>query len=86
MTAGSLAQAEELLEDALLDHPEWVFESIYTMDRVAYDDRPASLANIPPTRRRAAVHELDIEPWGTNGGTNGGSNDASPPEGDSANN
>ena len=82
MTAGSLAQAEELLEDALLDHPEWVFESIYTMDRVAYDDRPASLANIPPTRRRAAVHELDIEPWGTTGG----SNDASPPEGDSANN
>jgi hypothetical protein len=78
MTAGSLAQAEELLEDALLDHPEWVFESIYTMDRVAYDDRPASLANIPPTRRRAAVHELDIEPWGSNG--------AAPPEGDSANN
>jgi hypothetical protein len=90
MTAGSLAQAEELLEDALLDHPEWVFESIYTMDRVAYDDRPASLSNIPPTRRRAAVHELDIEPWGSNGGsnggTNGGANGGAPPEGDSANN
>jgi hypothetical protein len=64
MTAGSLAQAEELLEDALLDHPQWVFESIYTMDRVAFDDRPPSLSSLPPTRRRAAVHELDIEPWG----------------------
>ena len=64
MTAGSLAQAEELLEDALLDHPQWVFESVYTMDRVAFDDRPPSLSSLPPTRRRAAVHELDIEPWG----------------------
>jgi len=64
MTAGSLAQAEELLEDALLDHPDWVFESVYTMDRVAFDDRPPSLSHLPPVRRRAAVHELDIEPWG----------------------
>jgi hypothetical protein len=64
MTAGSLAQAEELLEDALLDHPQWVFESVYTMDRVAFDDRPPSLSSLPPTRRRAAMHELDIEPWG----------------------
>jgi len=76
MTAGSLAQAEELLEDALLDHPEWVFESIYTMDRVAYDDRPPSLAHLPPTRRRAAVHELEIEAWG-NGAQPGSADDAS---------
>jgi len=74
MTAGSLAQAEELIEDALLDHPDLVFESIYTMDRVAYDDRPQSLSHIPPTRRRAAVHEITIEPWNAgpgNGGTTG---------------
>ncbi len=64
MTAGSLAQAEEILEDALLDHPEWVFESIYTMDRVAFDDRPQSLSHLPPVRRRAALHEITIEPWG----------------------
>jgi hypothetical protein len=64
MTAGSLAQAEELLEDALLDQPQWVFESIYTMDRVAFDDRPPSLSSLPPKRRRAAVHEVGIEPWG----------------------
>ncbi|MFM7261126.1 MAG: hypothetical protein ACKO3W_11030 [bacterium] len=68
MTAGSLAQAEELLEDVLVDHSEWVFESVYTMDRVAYDDRPSSLSHIPPTRRRAAVHEIAIEPWGSQGG------------------
>ena len=65
MTAGSLAQAEELIEDALLDHPELVFESIYTMDRVAFDDRPNSLAHLPPTRRRAAMHEITVEPWGS---------------------
>jgi hypothetical protein len=68
MTAGSLAQAEELIEDALLDHPDLVFESIYTMDRVAYDDRPTSLSHLPPTRRRAAVHEMIIEPWGPGSG------------------
>ena len=81
MTAGSLAQAEELLEDALLDHPEWVFESVYTMDRVAFDDRPPSLSHLPPTRSRAAMHELEIEPWGEDqppppnfgGGDSGGS-------------
>ncbi|RLS63599.1 MAG: hypothetical protein DWH97_09665 [Planctomycetota bacterium] len=75
MTAGSLAQAEELLEDALLDHPQWVFESVYTMDRVAFDDRAPSLTNLPHTRRRPAVHELDIEPWGEDGadGAPGGS-------------
>ena len=67
MTAGSLAQAEELLEDALLDHPQWVFESIYSMDRVAFDDRPNELQHLPPTRRRAAVHSLRIEPWGEEG-------------------
>lgn len=67
MTAGSLAQAEELLEDALVDHPEWVFESVYSMDRVAFDDRPDELSHLPPTRRRAAVHSLRIEPWGEDG-------------------
>jgi len=80
MTAGSLAQAEELIEDALLDHPDLVFESIYTMDRVAYDDRPQSLSHIPPTRRRAAVHEMTIEPWGSGpGSTEGGANPPSGP-------
>ena len=80
MTAGSLAQAEELIEDALLDHPDLVFESIYTMDRVAYDDRPQSLSHIPPTRRRAAVHEMTIEPWGSGpGSTEGGGNPPSGP-------
>ena len=80
MTAGSLAQAEELIEDAPLDHPDLVFESIYTMDRVAYDDRPQSLSHIPPTRRRAAVHEMTIEPWGSGpGSTEGGGNPPSGP-------
>ena len=80
MTAGSLALAEELIEDALLDHPDLVFESIYTMDRVAYDDRPQSLSHIPPTRRRAAVHEMTIEPWGSGpGSTEGGANPPSGP-------
>jgi hypothetical protein len=87
MTAGSLAQAEELLEDALLDHPEWVFESVYTMDRVAFDDRPPSLSSLPTTRRRAAMHELEIEEWGDgtgdspSGGGPGGGPGSSPGSG-----
>jgi hypothetical protein len=72
MTAGSLAQAEELIEVAMLDHPELVFESIYTMDRVAYDDRPTSLSHLPPRRRRAAIHEFVVEPWGAAPESGGG--------------
>ncbi len=67
LTAGSLAQAEELLADALLDQREWGFESVYSFDRVAFDDRPPDLQHLAPVRRRAAVHATTVDPWGEEG-------------------
>ena len=67
LTAGSLAQAEELLADALLDQSEWAFESVYSFDRVAFDDRPPDLQHLAPVRRRAAVHAVAVDPWGEEG-------------------
>ena len=67
-----LAAMAELRDPLYREASDLVFESIYTMDRVAYDDRPQSLAHLPPTRRRAAVHEMIIEPWGPAPSAEGG--------------
>lgn len=67
LTAGSLTQAEELLADALLDQAEWGFESVYSFDRVAFDDRPPELQHLAPIRRRAASHLTTVDPWGEEG-------------------
>ena len=51
-TAISLGQVEELIADTLAGMPEWTFQSIYSTDRVAYDERPEELADLPPVARR----------------------------------
>jgi hypothetical protein len=62
-TAGSLNQMERLIDQALEPHPHWSFGEIYTIDRVAFDERPDELADLPP-RRGSQVHLVSIEPWG----------------------
>ncbi|MHC4946950.1 MAG: hypothetical protein ACYTG1_01620 [Planctomycetota bacterium] len=62
-TAGSLGRMEELIDDALAANPSWVFSEIYTIDRVAYDERPDALADLPPRRGMAEVHLVEFEPW-----------------------
>ncbi len=62
-TAGSLAQMEELIDEALDDYPQWRFETIYTIDRVAYDERPDELADLPPRRNEPQVHLVKIDEW-----------------------
>jgi hypothetical protein len=63
-TAASMDQMEQMIADALEQHPEWVFGEIFTIDRVAYDERPDELADLPPNRREPEVHLVTIEPWG----------------------
>lgn len=63
-SAASMAEMEELIEDALGERPEWVFHSIYSIDRVAYDERPESLTDLPPRSREATVHLVQIDAWG----------------------
>jgi hypothetical protein len=62
-TARSLSEMERLIEQALGDHPEWTFGEIYTVDRVAFDERPDQLADLRPGRRETGVHLVTFEPW-----------------------
>ncbi|MBT8485992.1 MAG: hypothetical protein HKO59_13130 [Phycisphaerales bacterium] len=60
-TARSLAEMDELIDDALSDLPEWRVTDVYTIDRVAYDERPDALDDLPPRRKDAAVHLVELE-------------------------
>jgi len=71
-TAGSLHEMEHLMGQALAKYPQWEFGEVYTIDRVAFDERPDELLDLAPNRRLNQVHLVTIEPWGT---------DADPPEG-----
>lgn len=64
-TASSLSEMEELIVAALEDRPEWTFGEIYTIDRVAFDERPEELARLNPANRVPRVHLVSIEPWGS---------------------
>ena len=67
-TAISLGQVEELIADTLAGMPEWIFQSIYSTDRVAFDDRPEELSDLPPRRAAVAVHQVTLDVWGDDGG------------------
>ena len=62
-TAKSLSEMERLIEEALDEHPQWAFGEIYTVDRVAFDERPDQLADLRPGRREPQVHLVTFEPW-----------------------
>lgn len=60
-TAGSLAEMEYLIEQALDAHPHWLLTDIFTIDRIAYDERPDELADLSPKREKARVHLIQFE-------------------------
>jgi hypothetical protein len=64
-TAGSILEIEQILLDALAPHPQFNFVEIYTLDRVAYDDRPDELADLPPRLKASGVHLVQFDPVDT---------------------
>ena len=62
-TAGSLIHMQQLIEDELEQNNEWRFAEIYTIDRVAYDERPEHLADLAPRRDQSLLHSVTIESW-----------------------
>jgi hypothetical protein len=62
-TADSLGAMEEMTERTLEAYPEWRFVEIYTIDRVAYDERPDELADLPPRPEASEVLLVAFEPW-----------------------
>lgn len=76
LTAGSLEEAERLARDAVNEHPELMFEGFHSIDRVAHDERPDDLGDLPPRPRSARVHLVGFEPWsGPDIGMAGGGGD-----------
>lgn len=62
-TAGSLSEMEDQIQEALSAHPQWSFSEIYTIDRIAYDERPEELVDLQPKRGDPEVHLLRFDPW-----------------------
>ncbi len=63
LTASSLAEAESLVIEAVEEHAEWRFDRFYSLDRVAFDERPDELADVPPRPTSAEVLHVSFEPW-----------------------
>lgn len=63
--AGSMAEMEDLIDAVMDSNPEWTFNSIYSIDRVAYDERPDELADLPPRPGpEPKVHLVQMDVWG----------------------
>ncbi|MDZ4753267.1 MAG: hypothetical protein SGJ11_02065 [Phycisphaerae bacterium] len=66
-TAASLAEIEEMISDWFDTQDEWAFKSVYSMDRVAFDERPDELGDLPHRRTKATVHMAEVDRWGEDG-------------------
>ena len=60
-TAGSLTELDGLIEEALRSEP-YMMTLVYSTDRVAFDERPEELSDLPPRRKAPEVHLVSIEP------------------------
>lgn len=65
LSARSLAEAETLAEETVERMPEWVFVDVYSVNRVAYDERPDELRELEPRRTEPAVHLVHVDEWET---------------------
>lgn len=63
-TARSLEEAEDLIEAAVEGSGEWMLDRIYSIERVAFDERPEELGDLAPRRSRAEVHSIVVDQWG----------------------
>jgi hypothetical protein len=62
-TAGSLGELQRMIVNRLAEQDEWRFTGLwYALDRVAHDERPDALADLPPRRARSEIHHFSIEP------------------------
>ncbi len=62
-TASSLAEMEQLIQEALSKQTEWAFSEVYTIDRVAFDERPDELVELKPSDKRSQVHLVHFDRW-----------------------
>ncbi len=78
VTAESLARAEDLIDDVVTSQSEWRFVEIYTIDRIAFDERPEELADLPPRRDKTEIHLVEYDVWSSSA-DDGGDRNGEPP-------
>jgi hypothetical protein len=62
-TASSIADLDDMIQEWFDAHPEWSLRSLLSMDRVAFDERPDALSNLPYRRLKNELHRVEIERW-----------------------
>lgn len=63
MTAASAKEVSELVDGVFADQPQWGVIDLYSIDRVAFDDRPDALAALPMLPKDLKVHLVEFERW-----------------------
>ena len=59
--ASSRRELESLVRERLDEETDWSFSEFYTLDRVAFDDRPESLVDLSPRHPRSELLMLQVE-------------------------
>ncbi len=62
-TASSRDQLDGLIEEVLRDQKRYVYLETFAVDRVALDERPDELADLPVRRSEPEVHLVSCEGW-----------------------
>jgi hypothetical protein len=62
-TASSLGEVQRMVESRIELQDEWRFHGQwYSLDRVAFDERPDGLSALTPRRAHSEIHDFRIEP------------------------
>ena len=59
--ASSRRELEEMVRDQLAESADWVLRDFYTLDRVAFDDRPEELASVAPRHPKSEIFMFQID-------------------------
>ena len=65
VTAASLHDVHGLIDAALQQYEPWRLGEVYAIDRVAFDERPDELSDLPPKRKTAEVHLVEVQARGS---------------------
>ena len=57
---GSDEEARACME-AIDGQSDWRFSEMYTIDRVAHDERPDELTDLPPRRTESEIHLVEFD-------------------------
>ena len=65
VTAANFEQAETLIESAVESSGTWIMTGLYSIERVAFDERPDELLELSPRRLESELHLVVIDEWGS---------------------